>query len=90
MASSTVPRRGTAVNVVRIVPLLYFPVTTSAPTAAASIWATTESVRLPPRTVSSGCRLPVAATNTAPRTGSAAVAAVVHTVERTLRNLIHS
>ncbi|WP_244219320.1 hypothetical protein [Streptomyces globisporus] len=90
MAARTVERRGRAANVVRMVPLLYSPVITSAPTTAASIWATTESVRLPPRTVSSDWRLPVAATNTAPRTGSRAVATVVHTVERTLRNLIHS
>jgi hypothetical protein len=73
-----------------MVPLAYSPVTTRAPTTAAISWATTLRVRLPPSTVSSGCRLRLAATNAAPATGTTAVASVVQTRERRLRNLIHS
>ena len=69
-----------------MVPLAYSLDMTRTPKLAATSRPTVAPVRLPPRTVSSGCRLRVAPTNTAmPRT-KAAIAASVHRVDRTVRN----
>jgi hypothetical protein len=76
--------------VARIVPVAYSLDMTSTPKLAPTSCARPAPVRLPPRTVSSGCRLSVAPTNTAiPRT-QAASAAKDHTADRNVRSLVHS
>jgi hypothetical protein len=90
LAASTTPRRGLAMRVAPMVPVAYSLDMTRTPKLAATSRPKVAPVRLPPRTVSSGWRLRVAPTNTAmPRT-KAAIAASVHRVDRTVRNLVHS
>ena len=62
--------------------MLYSPVTTRAPKAPNTIWAIGAPVRLPPRTVSSGWRLPVRPTNSASTGVTSAAATKVQRSER--------
>src|SRR5829696_7160106 len=90
LAASTVSRRGQAVKVVRMVPAAYSRVIIRTPKLAPTIRLNPAPVRLPPRTVSSGCRLLVAPTNTAMPRMPPAMAARVHVADRRLRSLVHS